>query len=130
SFFRNSSESTGNSMEKILESVNLDKAFDALVEVILGSSFGTMLGMIGGRKALESLRAPFGEKIGQVLRELANDEEVREKLREQGIESLLHRVEPIVEKRLEQLTPHMVKEIVQNMIHRHLGWLVVWGGVF
>jgi hypothetical protein len=37
-FFRDSSESTGSSIEKILESVNLDKAFDALVDVILGSS--------------------------------------------------------------------------------------------
>jgi hypothetical protein len=23
-----------------------------------------------------------------------------------------------------------VKEIVQKMIHEHLGWLVVWGGFF
>jgi uncharacterized membrane protein YheB (UPF0754 family) len=24
----------------------------------------------------------------------------------------------------------MVKELVQNLIKEHLGWLVVWGGVF
>jgi hypothetical protein len=24
----------------------------------------------------------------------------------------------------------MVKEIIQTMIRQHLGWLVVWGGVF
>jgi hypothetical protein len=24
----------------------------------------------------------------------------------------------------------MVKEIVQKLISEHLGWLVVWGGVF
>ena len=24
----------------------------------------------------------------------------------------------------------MVKDIVQTMIRQHLGWLVVWGGVF
>ena len=24
----------------------------------------------------------------------------------------------------------MVKEIIQKMIRSHLGWLVVWGGVF
>jgi uncharacterized membrane protein YheB (UPF0754 family) len=23
-----------------------------------------------------------------------------------------------------------VKDIIQEMIHKHLGWLVVWGGVF
>jgi len=24
----------------------------------------------------------------------------------------------------------MVKEIIERMIQEHLGWLVVWGGVF
>jgi len=24
----------------------------------------------------------------------------------------------------------MVKKIIENMIQKHLGWLVVWGGVF
>jgi Na+/H+ antiporter NhaD/arsenite permease-like protein len=32
--------------------------------------------------------------------------------------------------RLEELTPKMVKEIVQDMIKEHLGWLVIWGAVF
>ncbi len=36
---------------------------------------------------------------------------------------------PSLEKRLEELTPTMVKEIIQQMIRIHLGWLVVWGGV-
>jgi uncharacterized membrane protein YheB (UPF0754 family) len=38
-------------------------------------------------------------------------------------------VNVIVENRLEELTPRMVKEIIQQMIRAHLGWLVVWGGV-
>jgi uncharacterized membrane protein YheB (UPF0754 family) len=28
------------------------------------------------------------------------------------------------------MTPDMVKIIIQNMIRKHLGWLVVWGAVF
>jgi uncharacterized membrane protein YheB (UPF0754 family) len=40
------------------------------------------------------------------------------------------KVEAIVNRRLEELTPQMVKIIVQDMIQKHLGWLVVWGGVF
>ena len=40
------------------------------------------------------------------------------------------KVEGIVNRRLEELTPQMVKKIVQDMIKKHLGWLVVWGGVF
>jgi len=28
------------------------------------------------------------------------------------------------------MTPEMVKDIMQEMIRKHLGWLVVWGAVF
>jgi len=31
---------------------------------------------------------------------------------------------------LNELTPTMVKDIIQTMIKEHLGWLVIWGGVF
>jgi uncharacterized membrane protein YheB (UPF0754 family) len=43
---------------------------------------------------------------------------------------MIDRVDAIVMQRLNELTPEMVKTIVQDMIHKHLGWLVVWGGVF
>jgi uncharacterized membrane protein YheB (UPF0754 family) len=39
-------------------------------------------------------------------------------------------VERLVDARLAELTPQQVKSIVQTMMRRHLGWLVVWGGVF
>ena len=43
---------------------------------------------------------------------------------------MIDKVDAIVMQRLNELTPEMVKTIVQDMIHKHLGWLVVWGGVF
>ena len=43
--------------------------------------------------------------------------------------SLLSQVEQIVDQRLNELTPVQVKNIIQEMIRKHLGWLVVWGGV-
>ena len=42
--------------------------------------------------------------------------------------SLLKQVEQIIDQRLNQLTPIQVKNIIQEMIRIHLGWLVVWGG--
>ena len=44
--------------------------------------------------------------------------------------SIVAKVDKIVAARLDELTPEDVKRIVQDMIHEHLGWLVVWGGVF
>ena len=39
-------------------------------------------------------------------------------------------VELIIDSRLNELSPEQVKNIVKDIIHKHLGWLVVWGGVF
>jgi len=36
----------------------------------------------------------------------------------------------MVDARLNELTPKHIKEIIADMIRQHLGWLVVWGGVF
>ena len=45
-------------------------------------------------------------------------------------EVLRLRVSNVVQMRLDELTPGMVKDIIEGMIAEHLGWLVVWGGVF
>ena len=39
-------------------------------------------------------------------------------------------VENLVKGKLDQLEPEEVKSILEDMIREHLGWLVVWGGVF
>jgi len=40
------------------------------------------------------------------------------------------RIGGIVKNRLDEMTPELVKDIMQRMIRKHLGWLVVWGAVF
>lgn len=120
---------------KLIDKLDLDKAFDSLLDVIMASSFGSMLGMFGGRDALNSLREPFVTKMREYFRAVVDSPAFRESLAAgianagAGGASLYDRVEQIVDKRLEELTPPLVKEIVQSMIKKHLGWLVVWGGV-
>lgn len=36
----------------------------------------------------------------------------------------------MIQSRLDDLTPLMVKKMVETLIKEHLGWLVVWGGFF
>lgn len=43
---------------------------------------------------------------------------------------LINSIEKLIDSRLEILTPAMVKDLVKALIDEHLGWLVVWGGVF
>ncbi|MGM0632413.1 MAG: DUF445 family protein, partial [Pseudomonadota bacterium] len=122
-------------LHQLVREMDFDRAFDSLVEAILHSSFGNMLGMFGGREALESLRAPFRERMRRhleaMLEQPAFNDLLREALREIGDPDNIARfVERIVDQRLDELTPVMVRDIVQSMIRRHLGWLVVWGVIF
>lgn len=121
--------------EQIIEAIDYDRLFKKLVDAIMESSFGGMLGMLGGAAALDKLKEPFINKIKQSLSEMASGEGFKAALaRSIDADTLSQdmsgRIEKIVDQRLEELTPAMVKEIVQEMIRKHLGWLVVWGGVF
>ncbi|NOI25053.1 DUF445 domain-containing protein [Vibrio mediterranei] len=122
-------------LEPILEKVDFNPAFDSLVEVIANSQFGGMLAMLGGTEALEPMKQPFVEKMQQSVIEISQSDSVKQALVEQlespkMLNEVKGNVEAIIDQRLSELTPKLVKEIVQKMIKEHLGWLVVWGGVF
>jgi uncharacterized membrane protein YheB (UPF0754 family) len=122
-------------LSPVIQKLDLSPAFDSLVEVIKASSFGQMLGMFGGVEALEPMRQPFIEKMGESIVNMTQTPEfssaVEEQLEQPDVSADLHKkVSQIVEQRLDELTPQAVKEIIQRMIKEHLGWLVVWGGVF
>lgn len=117
-------------MERLVEKVDLNVAFESLVDAIMESSLGSMLTMMGGPRAVEPLRDPFIRRMKRFLSGLGRDPLVMAELRKSSAEVLLGEAELIVEQRLNELTPELVKRIVQDMIRQHLGWLVVWGGVF
>ncbi len=122
-------------MDKAINSVDYNRIFDSLTAVIMESQFGGMLGMFGGANALNSFRDPFILKIKEFVKSETESPSFKEAIAdslETGslTEKVEAQVERIVTKRLDDLTPEMVKKISQDMIKKHLGWLVVWGGVF
>ncbi len=104
--------------------IDFDRVFDGLVEAIERSSMGSMLAMLGGRKALQPLKEPITLKLQEIIWEMKVSKTGDKDL----TSSLLTQVEQIIEQRLDELTPAQVKNIIQEMIRKHLGWLVVWGG--
>ena len=105
--------------------IDFDRVFDGLVEAIESSSMGSLLAMLGGKKALLPLKEPITLKLQEIIWEMKESKTVDKKL----TSSLLNQVEQIIDQRLDELTPVHVKNIIQEMIRKHLGWLVVWGGV-
>lgn len=119
----------------VIEKVDISPSFDKLVEVIMNSSFGSMLGMFGGAEALIPLKDPFIVNMKASLIEMTEKEEFISLLQSEVdqpdvMSNIQEKVAEIIDARLEELTPDMVKKMVQKMIKEHLGWLVVWGGVF
>ena len=121
--------------KKVFEEINLNPAFDSLLEVIQNSSFGPLLSMAGGIQALESLREPFTDKLHLAVQKIVESKPFQKAIREKKNEfaksqDFHQKIDGIVKERLEELTPEMVKVIIESMIQKHLGWLVVWGGIF
>jgi len=119
----------------IIDDTDFSPAFDALSKTVMESSFGGMLGMFGGEKALDTLRAPFSSKLKSAVTKIVNSEsfdaQLQRYLNDSSLsDDMLAKIEEVITARLAELTPQLVKEMVQNLIREHLGWLVVWGGVF
>ena len=120
--------------EQFSSLIDEDLLFNKLVAAIVNSPIGGMLAFIGGAKGLEPLKAPMISGLKETLKEIVTDEKVALALKESvadqfNSDHMIDKVNHIVHSRLDELTPRMVKEIVQEMIEKHLGWLVVWGGV-
>ena len=133
SFFQ--SEEKKIDLVPIIEDTDFSPAFDALSKTVMESSFGGMLGMFGGEAALEGLREPFSNKMKSAVIKIVNsdafDATLQQHLQSSTLsDDLIASIEKVIDARLNELTPQMVKEIVQKLIKEHLDWLVVWGGVF
>ena len=122
-------------LQPLLNAVDYEKIYEGLVSSIMESSFGAMLMMMGGVEALAPLKQPFTEKMQATLVETVESEPFKAAL-QHGLnahkisEDIVGKIETVIDKRLSELTPQMVKEMVQLIISEHLGWLVVWGGFF
>ena len=112
---------------KIKSSIDFESLYKQLVGTIISSPTGSLLAMIGGEKALEPLKQPIINKIKDFIKELG-DYDLGIKTHDVELFSL--EAEKLITTKINKLTPIMVKKIVQDIIKKHLGWLVVWGGFF
>lgn len=129
------SEQMAGQLKKAIGELDLDSAFESLLDVIMSSSFGGMVGMLGGRDALNALKNPFVDRMRDFFSEQLASGSFQEQIQAalssaMDDEAIRNKLEAMIDDRLNQMTPQMVKEIIQEMIRKHLGWLVVWGCVF
>lgn len=134
-FSSDTSSSAPVDIEPVIRNLDMDDAFDQLVSIVMGSSLGGMLSMVGGEVALDAMREPFKTRMQEFLINTTQSPSFQKNLQKQlqsvtASDDFVDRIGRIVKARLDELTPEMVKDIIQRMIRQHLGWLVVWGAVF
>jgi len=112
---------------KIETNLNFEKVFLKLTDAIEESSLGGLLGMIGGKEALNPLKEPIKEKLLMALSEQFETSSLNSN---EGYVVVKMQLEKLIDDRLDEIGPHEVKIILKKMIDKHLGWLVLWGGVF
>ena len=113
----------------ISKNINYNNIFEGLTESIESSQLGGMLSMVGGKKALEPLRKPIIIKLKTLFKSIIENEK-RSNFGDEIVDNVYVRIEKLIDDRLNELSPQDVKKIIQNLIDKHLGWLVIWGGVF
>ena len=113
----------------ISKNINYNNIFESLIESIESSQLGGMLSMVGGKKALEPLRKPIIIKLETLFKSIIENEK-RSNFGDEIVDNVYVRIEKLIDDRLNELSPQDVKKIIQNLIDKHLGWLVIWGGVF
>jgi len=122
-------------LSPLVEQADFSPAFDALSNTVMESKFGAAIQMFGGEEALDGLKEPFSRKLKSAVSSIVSSDTFKAQLNHHIKNSALsndmvNSVEVLITNRLEELTPKMVKELVQDLIKEHLGWLVVWGGIF
>ena len=113
----------------ISKNINYNNIFEGLTESIESSQLGGMLSMVGGKKALEPLRKPIIIKLETLFKSIIENEK-RANFGDEIVDNVYVRIEKLIDDRLNELSSQEVKKIIQNLIDKHLGWLVIWGGVF
>ena len=66
-FFSKSENSKAIDVEPVVNNLDMDDAYDQLVAVVMESSLGPMLAMVGGQKALDTMRDPFKSRMREFL---------------------------------------------------------------
>ena len=111
----------------------IDEQIDKLSESSVGG-FLVMVGLDNVRPAVNRFVSAFVASMQE--RVLAAAEKVSaadlqiELDAERVVEDIRAQVEPLLEKKLEELHSGDVKRMLEHVIRSHLGWLIVWGNVF
>jgi uncharacterized membrane protein YheB (UPF0754 family) len=119
-------EKLGSALVEILESEAGDEIIQRQLAELQSTPAGMMLNMVGTQTIAPLVKRFVGGVGAEVAPLLAA------RLAPSGVEvdTLRRQVEQLLAAKLEELTPEVVKKMMEDVMREHLGWLIVWGNVF
>jgi len=122
----------GNKLTAIMMQPEFDGFFveklKALSEKPEGQMLQTMAMMFGGIEGMAPFVKPLLVNSSQ---EFVDDMvENFDPLKVWSVEAVQMQLDNVVTEKLQLLTPEMITEMLDSIMHEHLGWLVIWGNVF
>ena len=121
-------------LKPLIQSADLNGAFDALLQSVMESTLGGAVQLFGGKEAFENMRDPFIKHLRVTLEKVVASETFNKQLETlmgQDVlsDNLKEKIKHIIEARLEKLDAKQTKRLIEHLMQEYLGWLVVWGGV-
>lgn len=119
-------------LKDIMDDPDFDQMFvDKLTDISNrpeGMMLQTMATMFGGVELLAPIIKPMLVSFGQDMIHTLVDKFDPQKVI--SVDKIRDELDILMEEKLLELTPERVKEIMEDVIRNHLGWLVIWGNVF
>eukprot|EP00803_Ostreobium_quekettii_P011124 evm.model.scf_2095.1 EVM.evm.TU.scf_2095.1 scf_2095:1343-3211(+) len=118
----------GAKVKAVVESPDVDQMLDKQLVQLGTRPEGMLFAMMGIKpEQLKPVVKPFivslAGDVGPLLEKQIDMKNVM------GADAIRAEVDHLLSQRLLQLTPEKVKFLVEGVIRKHLGWLVVWGNV-
>jgi uncharacterized membrane protein YheB (UPF0754 family) len=113
-------------LEELLESEEAGRAIEFEIEKLKDGPMGMMVRMAG----TEMLKPVIQQFMGGLIQRLGPVAEMKMRAEFFDVPRLRVQVDQLLETKLEELTPEIVKRMMEQVMRKHLGWLIVWGNVF
>ncbi len=111
---------------ELLTSEEADEIISRKLEELQAAPAGAMLKMVG-TSTIKPLVVQFVSGVGTELAPRLAAALTQSNLE---VNALRQQVDQLLEAKLEELTPAVVKRMMEEVMREHLGWLIVWGNVF
>jgi len=116
-------------INQLLESPEVDKIIEEKLAALSTRPEGLLFVMMGiNPTSLKPMVKPFITSMGSdVVPFLMKNFDLGNLI---NIETIRLEIDKLMTTKLQELTPEIVKNLMETVMRKHLGWLIVWGNVF